>query len=125
MKKSIFYNNLFYTLTVAVLSSCSGTTDTMNGTTPNQNSPTLYYFALTAINDEGIESGLSNIISKDTSNTGFAILNWTPPTDNIDGSHLILTGYKIYYGNAPYPLVNTINIDNSDITSFIVEHLNY
>lgn len=56
-----------------------------------------------------------------------ALLSWTPPTENIDGSVLTdLTGYNIYIGFAPrqYEPEMTITI-GPGLTSYLVENLEY
>jgi hypothetical protein len=55
---------------------------------------------------------------------GAVTLDWTPPTDNTDGSVLTnLTGYKIFYGTSPGSLTQTINVDNPGLTSYVVQNL--
>ena len=56
-----------------------------------------------------------------------ALLSWTPPTENEDGSVLTdLAGYNIYIGFAPrqYEPELTIRID-AGLSSFMVENLEY
>ena len=56
--------------------------------------------------------------------TGAATLNWTPPTENTDGTVLDdLTGYKIYYGTSPDALDNIISISNPGLSAFVIENL--
>ena len=58
------------------------------------------------------------------SNNGTALLSWTPPTENTDGSTLTdLAGYKIRYGTSPGNYSNTEIINNSGLTSFLIENL--
>lgn len=55
---------------------------------------------------------------------GSVTLNWTPPTQNTDGSILTnLAGYKIYYGTSPDNYPNQITINNPGITSTVVDNL--
>jgi len=55
---------------------------------------------------------------------GSVTLNWTPPTQNTDGSVLTdLAGFKIYYGTSPDNYPNQITIDNPGITSSVVDNL--
>jgi len=55
---------------------------------------------------------------------GSVTLNWTPPTQNTDGSVLTdLAGFKIYYGTSPDNYPNEITIDNPGITTFVVDNL--
>jgi len=57
-------------------------------------------------------------------NNGTALLSWTPPTENTDGSSLTdLVGYKIRYGVSPGSYSDTITINNPGLTSYLVENL--
>lgn len=57
-------------------------------------------------------------------NNGTALLSWTPPTENTDGSSLTdLAGYKIRYGTSPGSYSDTITINNPGLTSYLVENL--
>ncbi|MDH3416681.1 MAG: putative Ig domain-containing protein, partial [Gammaproteobacteria bacterium] len=57
---------------------------------------------------------------------GSVTLDWTPPTQNDDGSELTdLDGYKIYWrtmpGSGDYP--NSVTLENEGLTSYVVENL--
>jgi hypothetical protein len=55
---------------------------------------------------------------------GAATLDWTPPTENTDGSVLSnLAGYRISYGTSPSALTQTINVTNPSVTSYVVQNL--
>jgi hypothetical protein len=55
---------------------------------------------------------------------GSATVNWTPPTENTDGSALSdLAGYRIAYGMSPTDLSQSIVIDNPGATSYTVGNL--
>jgi Putative Ig domain len=55
---------------------------------------------------------------------GNATLSWTPPTTNTDGSTLTnLAGYRIYYGLNATQMVNTIQIANAGVSTYVVEDL--
>jgi hypothetical protein len=55
---------------------------------------------------------------------GRATLSWTAPTENTDGSTLSnLAGYRIRYGTSASALTQTIVIDNSSVTTYVVENL--
>lgn len=57
---------------------------------------------------------------------GSAVLNWSKPTLNTDGTTLTdLTGYIIYYGTSPNAseLTNSITISNGDTTTATIEDL--
>lgn len=54
---------------------------------------------------------------------GNALLSWTPPTQNADGSQLSgLSGYRIYYGTSREALTQSIVIDDG-LSSYVVEGL--
>ena len=56
--------------------------------------------------------------------TGSATLSWQPPTTNTDGTALTnLAGYKIYWGTSPGNYSSSATINNSGITTYVVESL--
>lgn len=56
--------------------------------------------------------------------TGSATLQWTPPTQNTDGSQLTnLSGYKIYYGTNSAALTQTVDISNASISTYVLSNL--
>jgi hypothetical protein len=56
--------------------------------------------------------------------TGTALMSWTPPTENTDGSQLRdLAGYRIHYGTSPGSYSTTIDIDNPGLSSYMIEGL--
>jgi len=64
------------------------------------------------------------IVTVVLNNNGTALLSWTPPTENTDGSPLTdLAGYKIRYGASPCSYSDTITINNPGLTSYLVENL--
>ena len=55
---------------------------------------------------------------------GSVTLNWTPPTQNEDGTALTnLSGYRIYWGTTPGNYPNSVTIDNPGLSSYVVENL--
>ena len=55
---------------------------------------------------------------------GVAVVSWTQPTENADGTPLTdLAGFKIYYGESPNSYTRVIDIPNSSLNSFAVEGL--
>lgn len=63
-------------------------------------------------------------ITVDQIGTRSVTLNWTPPTQNEDGSQLIdLIAYKVYYGTAQGNYPNEIRIDNPGISTYVVDNL--
>jgi hypothetical protein len=56
--------------------------------------------------------------------TASVTLSWTAPTQNEDGSALTdLAGFNIYYGKSSGSYSNTIRIDGSVTTTYVVENL--
>ena len=55
-----------------------------------------------------------------------ASLNWTPPTQKVNGDSLFdgeLTGFQIYFGPIDDPLANVIIIDSPYVTSYTINNL--
>ena len=51
-------------------------------------------------------------------------LNWTPPTDNIDGSAAAnLAGYTVVYGPSSTMLHESVRIDNPSVNSYVLDTL--
>ena len=88
--------------------------------------------------DEGVYSNISITVSDgiDTDSLGpFSItvnaaalgsvtLNWTPPTENEDGSPLTdLAGYRIYWGPSVDNYPNSVTINNPSISSYVIDNL--
>lgn len=56
--------------------------------------------------------------------TGSATLSWTPPTQNTDGTGLTdLSGYRVLYGRSADDLSQTISLQNSSLSTYVVENL--
>jgi Putative Ig domain len=63
-------------------------------------------------------------ITVSESRTGSALLTWTPPTLNTNGSALTnLAGYRIYYGNSANKLDRTQAVANPGLASYMIENL--
>lgn len=55
---------------------------------------------------------------------GVATLDWTPPTQNSDGSTLSnLAGYTVYYGTSPDQLTQSVKLTNPGLTAYTVSNL--
>jgi len=55
---------------------------------------------------------------------GNAALDWTPPTENSDGSVLTnLAGYNVRYGTNPDQLTQVVKLANPGLTSYVVDNL--
>src|SRR5882757_6837905 len=56
--------------------------------------------------------------------TGTATLDWTPPTENSDGSALTnLAGYTVYYGTSPDKLTESVKVSNPGLTAYTMTNL--
>src|SRR6185437_6839875 len=56
--------------------------------------------------------------------TGAVTINWTPPTENVDGSTLSnLAGYHLYYGSSQSNLNQVVDITNPGLASYVLSNL--
>jgi hypothetical protein len=56
--------------------------------------------------------------------TGSVTLDWTPPSENTDGTSLTnLSGYRIRYGTSASSLNQSISVSNPSVSSYVVEDL--
>jgi hypothetical protein len=63
-------------------------------------------------------------ISINQTGSGTALLSWTPPVQNTDGTPLVdLRGYQILYGRSSTELNQSISVDNPSLSSYLVENL--
>jgi hypothetical protein len=59
-----------------------------------------------------------------TASTGTATLDWTPPTQNSDGSTLTdLAGYYVYYGTSADKLTQSVKITNPGLSAYTLSNL--
>lgn len=59
-----------------------------------------------------------------TSGSGAITLNWTPPTENTDGTPLTnLAGYDIHYGTESGDYTQSIPVDNPGLATYVVDNL--
>ena len=78
-----------------------------------------------SVSDGEAESALPRFaISVDQTGTISATLEWTPPTQNEDGSVLTdLAGYKIFWGKVRGQYTHSVTINNPGISSYVVDNL--
>jgi hypothetical protein len=101
----------------------SNTTPTSSGTAPGSGSTTV------AAIDKGSGSVAFTPPPKPVSpppkpSTGTATLDWTPPTQNSDGSVLTnLAGYTVYYGTSPDSLTQSVKVSNPGLTAYTLSNL--
>jgi hypothetical protein len=59
-----------------------------------------------------------------TGSSGGVTLNWTPPTENTDGTALTdLAGYNIHYGTQSGDYTQTVSVSNPGIATYVVDDL--
>ena len=59
-----------------------------------------------------------------TASSGAVTLNWTPPTENTNGSPLTnLSGYDIHYGTASGDYSQTVAVSNPGLATYVVDNL--
>lgn len=62
--------------------------------------------------------------SPPTATAGTVTINWTPPTENVDGSTLTnLSGYDIHYGTSSGNYTQTITVSNPGLATYVVSNL--
>jgi hypothetical protein len=71
-----------------------------------------------------VGSGASTSTDPPAASAGALNINWTPPTENTDGTPLTnLAGYNIHYGTAPGHYTQMITVANPGIASYVVQNL--
>src|SRR5262245_61823643 len=62
-----------------------------------------------------------NVLSMTTVTVRTAVLSWTPPSSNIDGSALTdLAGYKVYWGTNSRSYTSSADVNGADSTTYTV-----
>lgn len=78
-------------------------------------------FSITVTNPPPAVSQLPVVSRPTVSN---AALDWTPPTENTDGTVLTnLAGYIVRYGKSASSLTDSIKLQNPGLTSYVVDNL--
>jgi hypothetical protein len=98
-------------------------TGRISGTPTDANVGTYSNISIT-VSDGSASSTLGPFtITVDAVSLGSVTLNWTPPTENEDGTTLTdLDGYRIYWGPSQDNYPNSVTID-SGLSSYVVENL--
>lgn len=77
--------------------------------------------AATAQAATGVASSTS---APPTASSGAVTLNWSPPTENTNGSPLTnLAGYNIHYGTASGDYSQTVSVSNPGLATYVVDNL--
>jgi hypothetical protein len=88
-------------------------------------------FALSGCGGGGSGTGSSAATSDEsaaaptpTVDSSAVTLNWTPPTENTNGTALTnLAGYDIHYGTASGDYTQTVSVSNAGIATYVVDDL--
>jgi hypothetical protein len=54
---------------------------------------------------------------------GATTLSWVPPTTNVDGTPLKLTGYRIYWSQSKDHFSHSVTLTNPGLTRYVVDQL--
>jgi len=77
-----------------------------------------------ATSNDSTASSNDSTASPPAASSNAVTLNWTPPTENTNGSPLTnLTGYNIHYGTASGDYTQTISVSNAGIATYVVDDL--
>jgi hypothetical protein len=72
----------------------------------------------------GTTSSGSTQSTPPTASADSVTINWTPPTENTNGTPLTnLAGYNIHYGTTSGNLTQTISVSNPGIATYVVSNL--
>jgi len=93
--------------------------------TPNAANVGTYSNISITVSDGSLSSNLASFsITVDAISLGSVTLNWTPPTQNDDGSALTdLAGYRFYWGTTPGSYPNSVTINNPGLSTYVVDNL--
>ncbi len=93
--------------------------------TPQDGDVGNYTGITVSVSDSDLTDSLQPFsVSVEQVSLGSVTLNWTPPTQNTDGSTLDdLAGYRIYYGVSENEYPNSVTLDNPGLSTFVVENL--
>ena len=77
-----------------------------------------------SVSDGTASAALAAFTLNVSSSTGNAVLTWTKPTLNTDGSTLTdLTGYKIYYGTSTGAMTSSVSVSGADTLTTTIPSL--
>ena len=99
-------------------------TGTLEGTPSPEHIGTYEHIEIVVRNGDFTDKLEPFDISVTHRGNGVAVVSWTRPTTNADGTPLNdLSGFKIYYGENPNQYSRVIDIPDASLTSFAVEGL--
>ena len=100
-------------------------TGTLSGTPSDAQVGT--YSGITISVSDGIASPVSLpsfAVTVAAAATGWATLNWVPPTQNVDGTPITdLAGFRIRYGKSADALTSTLDVPGPAVTTATIERL--
>jgi len=77
-----------------------------------------------ATSQSSTPSSASSSANLPTASSGAVTLNWTPPTENTDGTPLTdLSGYDIHYGTASVNYTQSVAVSNAGLATYVVDNL--
>jgi hypothetical protein len=103
--------------------------NTTQSATPVSSTPPASSSTTVASTDKGSKPGattppVATAPKPKPLSTGTATLDWTPPTENTDGSVLTnLAGYTVYYGTSPSDLTQSVKVTNPGLTAYTLSNL--
>ena len=104
--------------------SFSSTNGRISGTPTGANVGTYSNIRITVSDGNASASLASFSIAVNAISLGSVTLNWTPPTENEDGTALTdLAGYRFYWGTAPGNYTDSVTINNPGLSSYVVNNL--
>lgn len=102
----------------------SATDGTLSGTPSSAQAGSYSGIAISVSDGKATTSLPPFLITVTSVTTGSAVLSWTPPTQNTDGSAIVnLAGYNVYYGTSATQLGNKVVVSNPGATSYTVSNL--
>jgi hypothetical protein len=102
----------------------SATTGTLSGTPSTANIATYYNVGISVTNGQTTASLPAFKIAVARPVTGHAVLSWTKPTRNTDGTALTnLAGFHVHYGTSAAGLYNQLTVASPGATSASIENL--
>lgn len=100
------------------------TTGALTGTPAAGDAGSYASIVITVSDGTGSASLPAFTIAVNQVSSGTATLQWTPPTENTDGTSLTnLAGYKVYYGTSASSLTHVVQLANPGLTSYTVGNL--
>lgn len=104
----------------------SPTTGRLSGT-PTTSHVGTYSNIVISVTDGKVTRSLtafSITVTSSASSGGSAVLSWTAPTRNTDGSMLAdLTGFRVYYGTTAGSYTRSVQLPSPGMTSVVIENL--